>query len=68
MRLAGPVQPVGEHDQDQRRLANMKELTELTDRLLGEIYTASHAADRAEASMKAIGTHARDFMAAVREA
>lgn len=68
MKLVGPVRPIGEHNADKERLENMKKLTELTDRLLFEIDAASPSADRAEASMKAIGEHARDFMAAVRDA
>jgi hypothetical protein len=67
MRLIGPVQPIGEHYSDQKRLANMKVLTELVDRLLFEIARAEPFADRTEASMKAIGTHAHDFLCELRE-
>ena len=35
---------------------------------LGEIDDAVHSADRVEAPMKAIGIHARDFMAIVKNA
>ena len=52
---------------DEQRLANMKKLTELTDQLLGEIDDTVHSADRVKASMKAIGIHARDFMATVKD-
>jgi hypothetical protein len=62
MKLVGPVQPVGETRADEWRLENLKKLTELTDRLLFEIDDAAHNADRVEASMKAIGKHARDFI------
>ena len=68
MKLIGPVMPVGETREDERRLENMKVLTELVDRLLFEVDSASHNADRVEASMKAVGVHARDFMAAVKDA
>ncbi|MBI5659142.1 MAG: hypothetical protein HZC43_06245 [Nitrosomonadales bacterium] len=68
MKLIGPVRPLGEHNADQARLANMKILTELTDRLLYEISSVEHNADRCEDSMKAIGKHAREFMASVRSA
>lgn len=68
MKLVGPVMPVGETREDERRLENMKALTELADRLLLEIDVVSHSADRVEASMKAIGVHARDFMMAVKDA
>lgn len=62
MTLIGPVQPTGEHGADQKRLENMKALTELTDQLLFEIAVAARCADRAEASMKAIGAHAKTFL------
>jgi hypothetical protein len=68
MKLVGPVKPVGETREDERRLANMKVLTELADRLLFEIDAVSHNADRIQASMKAIGVHARDFMTGVKDA
>ena len=67
MKLVGPVMPVGETREDERRLENMKALTELVDRLLFEVDAVSHNADRGEASMKAVGVHARDFMTAVKD-
>ena len=67
MRLIGPVQPVGDHNVDQDRLKNLQELTFLTDLLLGEIHKASMNADRHEASMKAIGKHAEEFLANVHD-
>ncbi len=66
MKLVGPIRPLGEHKADQERLSNLKALTELTDRLLYEINGVEHNADRCEASMRAIGTHAREFMKSVR--
>lgn len=68
MKLVGPVQPTGEHEVDQIGLANIKQLTELIDRLLYEINRAEPSADRNEASMKAIGLHAREFIKNIREA
>lgn len=68
MKLVGPVMPVGETREDERRLENIKTLTELADRLLFEIDAVSHNADRAEASMRAIGVHAREFITAVKDA
>ena len=62
MKLVGPVQPVGETNIDARRLENMKELTQLVDQLLGQIENASRYADKAEASVKEIGQHARNFI------
>lgn len=68
LKLIGPVQPVGDANADKQRLLNIRQLTDLTDRLLGEIDKAAGSADRYEASMKAIGTHARDFLNDVRGA
>ena len=68
MKLVGPVQPVGDSNADRDRLANMETLTDLLDKLLFEVNTASHSADRPEASMKAIGEHARNFLDDVRSA
>lgn len=68
MKLIGPVRPLGEHNADQTRLANIKVLTELIDRLLYEIVSVEHNADRVEYSMKAIGKHAREFMENVKSA
>lgn len=68
MKLVGPVEAVGETGQDERALENLKELTELVDLLLWKIANTAGTADRPEASMKAIGNHARDFLKVVKEA
>ena len=68
MKLNGPVQPLGERHADQTRLANMKTLTKLADRILYEINRAEPAADRVEFYVKAIGVHAREFMESVKNA
>ena len=67
MKLNGPVQATGMHGKDQERLRNMKELTHLSDRLLFEVSSSTCDAERHEASMKAIGVHARDFLQAVKD-
>lgn len=64
-KLTGPVVAVGETHEDTRRLGNLKELTELTGLLLSDIADAAMDADRPEASMKAIGRHARDFLQSI---
>ena len=66
MKLIGPVQPYGDHYGDMIRLRNIKELTELTDYLIGEISQASNSAERPEASMKEIGQHAKEFLTDLR--
>lgn len=67
MKLVGPVAAVGETHEDNRRLENLETLVSLVDQLLCKIEDASKAADRQEASMKAIGVRARAFLRAVRE-
>jgi hypothetical protein len=62
MKLVGPVQPTGCHGTDEKHLANLRKLTDLIGFLLAEVNEASIAATRQEASMKAIGVHARDFL------
>ena len=68
MKLIGPVQPLGEHNSDIQRLKNMENLIELTDYLLDVINTAAASAERPEASMKAIGQVAKQFLDDVRRA
>ena len=65
MQLVGPIKAVGETNADAQRLANLKALTWLVERLLLSIHEASSDADRHEDSMKAIGTYARDFLSEV---
>lgn len=68
MKLIGPIHPIGETNTDETRLKNLKELTLLVDKLLFEINSAAQNASRPEASMKAIGNHARDFIRDIRNA
>lgn len=68
MKLVGPVEAVGDHWADQERLANIKALTDLVDRLVGTISCAAEARTREEASMKAIGKHADDFIRELHDA
>jgi hypothetical protein len=68
LKLVGPVKAVGETHEDNKRLANIKALTELVDRLLYTISDASVDACRHEASMQAIGKHAKTFLQQVRDA
>ena len=61
-KMIGPVCAVGDSHEDAKRLANLKELTRLTDRLLLKIPEASGSAGNHQASMKAIGEHAKTFL------
>ena len=62
MKLNGPVQAIGEHNSDTKRLENLKALQGLVVDLMEQIEEAAKDADRQEASMKAIGEHARRFL------
>ena len=68
MKLVGPVGATGDHGQDQRRIKNLRSLTGLVDKLVFEVDRASAYASRHEASMKAIGEHASDFLCQLSEA
>lgn len=68
MKLVGPIDAVGSSSVDDKRLENLKALTELVDRLLFNIRHVSQASTRQEASMKAIGEHAAQFLADIRAA
>lgn len=66
MKLVGPIRAVGKSEVDAERLENLKVLTGLVEKLLTEIQGAATTANREEASMKAIGRHAQNFVAEMR--
>lgn len=61
MKLIGPVQPVGETNEDARRLENLKNLIALVDTLLGDIDRVIPCKRRVEHSMKIAGKTADEF-------
>lgn len=62
IKLTGPVDPVGETNEDERRLANLKVLCKLVDRLISHIdYVASNK-ERPEYSMRMAGEYADRFL------
>ncbi len=66
--LAGPVQPTGDHGEDTRRLANLKVLTDMLERVLVDVRDAARCANRPEESMRRIGAYANDFINDIAEA
>jgi hypothetical protein len=64
-RLLGPIEPVGESNEDERRLKNLEATIEIVDRLLCDIGSAAQDADRVEHSMRVIGQRAKQFLADV---
>lgn len=66
-KLVGPVRGIGEHNQDQKRLENLRTLTSLTEKLLDAIREAARDAGSHEHSVDAIGTYASGFLHEVHE-
>lgn len=60
MKLVGPIHPIGESNEDERRFENLKILAELLDYLKCEILSvACNCEHRHEASMQKAGKFAR---------
>lgn len=64
-KLIGPIQPTGDHGVDQVHLENLRNMTELVGALLDNVRQAARASNSNEASVRAIGLHAREFVADV---
>ena len=60
-KLVGPIIPIGDSNEDLKRLANLKVLTELVEGLLKDIETVAENANSEEASVKLAGNRARSF-------
>lgn len=67
MKLAGPVQPTGDHGEDTRRFANLKALTDMLERVLVDVRAAARCANRPEESMRRIGMYANGFINEIAE-
>jgi hypothetical protein len=62
-KLIGPVTPVGETNEDQRRFENLKQMCELAGNLLNEIGKVGESANgRHEASVKKVAAYACVFL------
>lgn len=61
-KLLGPIEPVGETNEDERRLKNLEATIEVVERLLCDIGSAAQDADRVEHSMRVIGQRAKQFL------
>lgn len=67
-KLIGPVDPIGETHTDNDNLANLKNLTELTDYLLRTItHVSRRNKDSYEHSRKVAGEHAHNFLRSMRD-
>ncbi len=67
-KLIGPVEGVGETNEDERRLENLKTMIAVVDGLLFDISFAARDKDSHMASVKAIGQRAAKAMADFKEA
>lgn len=61
LKLNGPIHATGEHNADQSRLRNLKNLNETLADLMMEIDSVSECRRNYQASMKAIGEEAHQF-------
>lgn len=66
-KLIGPINPIGETNQDTERLDNLKVLIELTENLLSDIrYVAEYYDERTEYSIKKANATAKVFIKALK--
>jgi len=61
-KLLGPIEPVGETNEDERRYKNLDATIELVEKLCYDIYCVSRNKDRQEYSMKRAGITADKFL------
>lgn len=66
-KLIGPIRSLGSHEEDEDRLRNLNEAIELVDALVFAIGQAANDRVRPEASMKAIGERAQEFLDELRD-
>ena len=59
-KLIGPIEPLGDASRDPERLQNLKEITNLTERLVQYIHSVSRHESRQEYSVKLAGKLARE--------
>jgi hypothetical protein len=62
MKLTGPVMPIGDCGEDERRLSNLVALCTLVDRLHTEIDDVASASGDYQASVKKAKNYASDFL------
>ena len=61
-KLTGQIDPVGETNEDKKRLINLEAKIDLIEKILFEFSIAAQSHDRLESSVQAIGTKARSFL------
>lgn len=66
MKLIGPVDPVGETNEDEKRMDNLNVLINLVDDLLYNVYKVSKERNRTEHSIKEMGCRAYGYIDSVK--
>ena len=66
-KLIGPVQPVGSHAEDLRRMANLGDMTDLVDGLINDVARVADYRRHYRGSMKQAGRQAQEFLCGLRE-
>ena len=61
-RIVGPINPVGETNEDDHRFSNLKQMTKLVNLLLGDLSRVAAHKGRPEHSMSRAGKFADDFL------
>lgn len=64
-KLVGPVQPIGETNQDELRFQNLEVMTDLIDELINDVSGVAVHSNRPEASMRRAGQHAAEYIESV---
>ena len=61
-KLIGPIEPVGETNEDEKRFKNLEDLCELVDRLIYDIDNVTRNRTSPRYSEKRAGVYADDFL------
>jgi hypothetical protein len=61
-KLVGPIDPIGETNADANRFQNLQVITNLVDRLIGDIDRVASNKNRMEYSIQKAGNYATKFM------
>jgi len=61
-KLIGPVDPVGETNEDNRRFENLRLMVDLIDELLRDVNYVAGCRNRVEYSVKRAGIFAHEFL------
>ena len=66
-KLTGKIDPIGETNEDSKRLENLKVTCQLVEALLSEINFVARSSHSYEGSVKSAGTYAHGFIRSIKE-